>query len=334
MSVVEFRLNLKTPIWPGGEQYVEENIMNRIQQLGRMVSIFIASSILLLGGVKTTEAQPVVHGYNNGPIWEVKSDTNTVYLLGSLHILNPSYYPLTRSFYYAYYDSPNIVFEVDANLLNSKSFPKRLLKKGTYPKGQSLKKNLSRKSYQLLSQRFKTFGVNLRKVNHYKPWLLYLMHYQSQALKLGYAGAYGVDNHFFRKARAVGKKISGLESIDYHISVLDRLSPKTQEALLLETIKEPKEFGREFKKLVKTWHAGDVEDLEFVVEDFKDNPEVHKILIQERNEKWFPQIQSFLTKKENYLVIVGAAHLVGDEGLVNMLLENGYDVRRMDHVLP
>ena len=308
--------------------------MNRTRQLFRIVSIFTALFILLLGGVVRTEAQPVAHGYNHGPIWEVKTENNTVYLLGSIHVLNPSYYPLTRSFYYAYYDSPNIVFEVDANLLNSKSFPKRLVKKGTYPKGQSLKKNLSRKSYQLLSKRFKTFGVNLRKVDHYKPWLLFLRYYQSQAQKMGYVGAYGVDNHFFSKARAVGKKISGLESMDDHIAVLDRLSPQTQEALLLETIKEPKEFGQDLKKLVKTWHVGDVEDLEFVVEDFNDNPEVHKILIQERNQKWLPKIQSFLTKKENYLVIVGAAHLVGEDGLVNMLMESGYQVRRMEHVLP
>jgi len=289
---------------------------------------------LVLGSLTVAQAQPVAHGYNNGPIWEIKSETNTVYLLGSIHILNPSYYPLTRSFYYAYYDSPNIVFEVDANILNSKSFPKRLLAKGKYPKGQSLKKNLSRHSYQLLTKRFGKMGVNLRKVNHFKPWMLYLQYHQSQAQKLGYASAYGVDNHFYKKARAVGKRISGLESLDDHISVLDRLSPKTQETLLLETIKEPTKFGREFKQLVKTWHVGDVEDLEVVVEDFKDNPEVHKILIEERNQKWFPKIQSFLTKKENYLVIVGAAHLVGEEGLVNLAMENGYEIRRMDHVLP
>ena len=176
--------------------------------------------------------------------------------------------------------------------------------------------------------------MNLRKVNHYKPWLVYLMHHQSQAQKMGYADAFGVDNHFFRKARAVGKRISGLESIDYHVSLFDRMSPKAQEAMLLEAFKDPMEFRKEFRQLVKTWHRGDVEDLEFVVEDFKDNPEVYKILIQERNQNWLPKIQSFLTKGENYLVIVGAAHLVSEDGLVNLLMENGYEVRRMDHVLP
>lgn len=308
--------------------------MNRRQPLSTIGSFMIALGVFLLGAVAPSNAEPVAHGYNNGPIWEVKSETNSVYLLGSLHVLNPSYYPLTRSFYYAYYDSPNIVFEVDANLLNSRTFSKRLLKQGTYPKGQSLKKNLSRQSYQLLSKRFTEFGVNLRKVNHYKPWMVYLLHSQSQAKNFGYTGAFGVDNHFFRKARAVGKKISGLESMDYHISLFDRMSPKAQEALLLEAFKDPTEYRKEFRQLVKTWHDGDVEDLEFVVQDFKDNPEVYKILIQERNKKWLPKIQSFLTKRENYLVIVGAAHLVGEDGMVNMLLENGYDVQRMDHVLP
>jgi len=309
-------------------------LRNRKQQFCTISSIVVALCLLTLGSVRKAEAQPVVHGYNNGPIWKIKSDTNTVYLLGSIHTLNPSYYPLTRSFYYAYYDSPNIVFEVDANLLNSKSFPKRLLYKGTYRRGQSLKKNLSRKSYQLLSKRFKAFGVNLRKVNHYKPWLVYLMHHQSQAKKIGYGDTYGVDSHFFKKARAVGKKISGLESLDYHISLFDRMSPQAQEAMLLEAFKDPKDFRKEFRQLVKTWHTGDVEDLEFVVEDFKDNPEVYKILIQERNQKWLPKIMSFLTKEKNYLVIVGAAHLVGENGLVNLLMENGYMVQRMDKVLP
>ena len=309
-------------------------MIDRKKQLGTVNVLGVALCVLILGSVRTAEAEPVAHGYNNGPIWEVKSENNSVYLLGSIHILSPSYYPLTRSFYYAYYDSPNIVFEVDANLLFAKSFPKRFMKKGTYPKGQSLKKNLSRESYQKLSKRLKALGVNIRKVNHYKPWLVYLMHYQLQALKLGYAGAYGVDKHFFSKGRAVGKKISGLESIDYHISVFDRMFPKTQEALLLEAFKDPQEFRKEFKQLVSNWHTGDVEGLEFLVKELKDSPDVYNILLQERNKKWFPKIQSFLTKNENYLVIVGAAHLVGEDGLVNMLMENGYDVRRMDHVLP
>ena len=309
---------------------VQENLFCRFKAYGVM-----ALCLVSIGGPPDkVEAQPVAHGYNNGPIWEIKSGTNTVYLLGSLHILNPSYYPLTRSFYYAYYDSPNIVFEVDANALNSTVFPKRLLAKGTYPKGQNLKRNLSRHSYKLLRKRFKGMGVKLQNVQHYKPWLLYLKYHQAQAQQLGYASAYGVDNHFYRKARAVGKRITGLESLDDHIAVLDRLPSTTQETLLLETIKEPKEYGRKFTQLVRTWHDGDVEDLVEVVEDFKDNPEVHNILIKERNQKWFPKIQSFLTQKENYLVIVGSAHLVGEEGLVNLAMENGYEVRRMDHVLP
>ena len=296
--------------------------------------IWLFSLMWVLGGPQLAQAQPAAHGYNNGPIWEIQSETNTVYLLGSIHILNPSYYPLTRSFYYAYYDSPNIVFEVDASLLNSKSFPKKLIKQGTYPKGQSLKKNVSGRAYRILSKRFKDLGLKLRDVNHYKPWLVYLMYHQIQAGKLGYTGSFGVDNHFFSKARAVGKTISGLESVEYHLSLFDRMSPKTQETLLLEAFKDPKEFGTDFRKLVKTWHKGDVEDLEYVVQDFKESPEVYKILIQERNTKWLPTIESFLTKEENYLVIVGAAHLVGEDGLVNLLMENGHDVRRMDHILP
>jgi uncharacterized protein YbaP (TraB family) len=71
-------------------------------RMSRLGSSFLCLGLLSLCLAIPAEAHKVGKGYNNGPIWKIKTETNTVYLLGSIHALNTAYYPLTRAFYYAY----------------------------------------------------------------------------------------------------------------------------------------------------------------------------------------------------------------------------------------
>ncbi len=258
-------------------------------------------SILVVGFLSLCWASPVAahkigKGYNNGPIWEIKTDTNTVYLLGSIHALNTAYYPLTRGFYYAYYDSPNIVFEIDLNQV------------------------LSGKKSKLLKRK-RTFATSRASQN-------------ALLMKLDFEGKFGVDRHFYWKAKAAGKQILGLESVEYQMSVLDDIILKSQKVMVGKNRKSATRASQRLNQLVEAWHRGDVDMLEHMIEEEKATPEVYQAVYYDRNVKWLSHIESFLGQEENYLVIVGVGHLVGDDGLVKLLADKGHTVRRMVYALP
>lgn len=267
--------------------------MIRISRM-RLSALFIG--LLSLWWAVPVEAHTVGKGYNNGPIWEIKTETNTVYLLGSIHALNSAYYPLTRGFYYAYYDSPNIVFEVDLN------------------------QALTGKKSKLLKRK-RTFATSRTSQN-------------ALLMKLDFSGQFGVDRHFFWKAKAAGKRIFGLESLDYQLSVLDDIILKSQKVLAGRDAQDIRQASRRLNQLVEAWHKGDEDTLGRMIEEEKVSPELYQAVYYDRNMKWLPQIESFLGKNENYLVIVGVGHLVGEDGLVKLLKDKGHAVRRMIYAIP
>ncbi len=265
-------------------------------QMSRLRSSFLCLGLLSLCLAIPAEAHKVGKGYNNGPIWKIKTETNTVYLLGSIHALNSAYYPLTRAFYYAYYDSPNIVFEVDLNQV------------------------LSGKKSKLLKRK-RTFAINRTSQN-------------ALLMKLDFDGKFGVDRHFYWKAKTAGKRILGLESLEYQMSVLDSIILKSQKVMAGKNRQDAKRASQRLNQLVEAWHRGDEDTLGRMIEEEKASPEVYQAVYFDRNMKWLPKVESFIGKNENYLVIVGVGHLVGEDGLVKLLKDKGHTVRRMVYALP
>ena len=86
--------------------------------------------------------------------------------------------------------------------------------------------------------------------------------------------------------------------------------------------------------MVKSWHQGNLEGLEALVETMKTFPLFYEKLLVQRNNNWVPQIEKFLTEEKNVLVIVGAAHLAGEDGLLMLLKDRGHELERMSYVMP
>jgi len=153
-------------------------------------------------------------------------------------------------------------------------------------------------------------------------------------MKLDFAGKYGVDRHFYWKAKAVGKRILGLETLDYQISVLDHIILTSQKMMNGRNRQNAEKASQRLHQLVQAWHKGDEETLAQMIDHEKASPEVYQTVYYDRNMKWLPKIESFIGKEENYLVIVGVGHLVGEDGLVKLLEDKGHTVRRMVYAIP
>lgn len=299
----------------------------------------IAAIVLSFAGAlpDPSPGQVVGDGYNNSLIYKIESGKNTVYLLGSIHVLAEEYYPLTRAFSYAYFDSQKVVFEVDPEILFSPSIQYKFEKAYSLPSGKTLQGVLSSETLALLDEKLKNMGIEWDRVNSLKPWVVTRIVGGTAFSTKKFRRDLGIENYFFRMAKDAGKPTGGLETLEDQLNIEDKMPFRMQERSLREalTIATSRETEKAFLHLVKSWHRGDMKELETIIEtQKKKNPRYHRELLTNRNKRWIPQIESFLQKEENVLVIVGAAHLFGNDGLLHLLSEKGYTPERMSFARP
>ena len=306
-------------------------------QTTRRTRLLLLLLLLLLTGPGMTQGGQVVgNGYNNSLIYKIQSGTNTVYILGSIHVLAEEYYPLTRSFSYAYYNSQKVIFEIDPEILFAPDSFIKYEKQYTFQNGRTLETVLSPKTYTLVKQKLESLGADIQEVKKYKPWVLYLTLSGRFDSSVDFRPELGIENHFYRMAKDSGKPTGGLESIQDQLDVFDTLPLPIQDALLQESlaITGSKEREKAFFRMVKAWHQGRLDGLEQLVETFKSYPLFYKKLLVQRNKNWIPQIEKFLKEDKNVLVIVGAAHLAGKDGLIALLTDKGYQLERVSYAMP
>ncbi len=263
-------------------------------------------------------------------LWKVESGTNTVYALGSLHFFKKEIYPLHKRIESAF-DQANILV-VEANIEDiTKIDIQKLLESAFYLDNETLEKHVSAEVYDLIKKESIRLGLPLELIKKQKPWFLAMVLESMELLKLGFDPNYGIDKYFLSKA--AGKKILELESLDYQIGLLSKFSDQEQEMFLVYTLKDVGIFSQELDKLTQAWISGDAKGLESImtrglIED-KRMSFIYEKLILERNKSMASKIEEFLKTKETYFVIVGAGHLVGNQGIIEILKGKGFYVEQL-----
>jgi uncharacterized protein len=282
--------------------------------------------LLLLESCATTT--PV--GESKSTLWKVQGDHNTVYLLGSIHVLPKQAYPLKPALERAFDDANQIVFEIDLTRFTRKNFHEEFSRTGFYPSGQSLSKKLTPRAIELLNTVLPLYGLSLKKVDRLKPWFLAEI-LSSHTLELmGFSDRLGIDLYFYRKAKSAGKPVLGLETIRDQAEIFDRFNDEQNEQYLLSTLSGLPSYAEMIRQLVSAWKDGDVQLLDRLLNQDKRTDRVtHDALFSRRNSKWLPEIERFAHGNGNYLIIVGAGHLVGDDGVVAQLRQAGYSVQQL-----
>ena len=262
--------------------------------------------------------------------WKVAGKGGAVYLVGSVHLLSSDFYPLPPSLDAAYKDSDLLLEEVDMAELTDPVSQMALLSKGMLPSSTPLDTVISPATYALLTKRAEALGVPAAPFKMLKPWMAALTLVQLEWQQAGFDPQLGLDKHFYDRAKADGKTTQGLETSEYQVSRLDGLSMEQQERLLAESVKELDEERANMKKLVDGWRAGDVAAVErIVLSELKAEPALYQRLLVERNRNWLPKIEALFARPRHALVVVGAAHLVGPDGLIAALKAKGYTVEQL-----
>ena len=200
-----------------------------------------------------------------------------------------------------------------------------LLTRGLLPAGQSLKKVVSASTMDVVTRRVAALGLPLEPLKRFKPWSLALTLLGLEWQKAGFDAELGLDKHFYDRAKAEGKSVQGLETVAFQISRFDEMPMADQDRLLLESLKELDTEVASVTTLANAWKAGDAATVERVVlQDVKSDPLLYRRLVVERNQAWLPKIEALFGRPKPAVVVVGAAHLVGPDGILAALRAKGY----------
>ena len=211
---------------------------------------------------------------------------------------------------------------LEIDLLNEgpAKFQQLLMQKGVNLDGKQLQQQASPETYELTAQRAADLGVDLKLLASFKPWVVALTMVVMELQKLGYDPNSGIDHQLAQRAKQANKPVSGLETAEFQIDFFSRLSPPEQDMFLRRSLLEMDQLEKSVDDMVDAWNRGDVERGEkLFLESMRDYPELKTKLIDERNRRWIPQLEQFLKQDEDILVVVGAAHLVGKEGVIELL---------------
>jgi uncharacterized protein YbaP (TraB family) len=289
-------------------------------------TICLFCSLLLLGACAATDGV----GKSKATLWKVHGDHNSVYLLGSIHVLSKQTYPLKPVLERAFQDADQVAFEIDLARFDQKSFSKEFSRTAYYPPGQSLSSKLTPKTIELLNSVLPSYGLSLKRVEHLRPWFLAEALSSRTLERAGFTTRFGIDIYFYRKAKAAGKPVLGLETLRDQAEIFDQFDDRQNEQYLLSTLSGLPEYVEMIRQLVNAWEDGNVPLLDRLLnQDKQADPITHETLFSRRNSKWVPEIERFAHANGNYLIIVGAGHLVGDDGVVAQLRQAGFSVQQL-----
>ncbi len=265
-------------------------------------------------------------------LWKVRYKSGTVFIFGSIHLAKPEFYPLPAVVEESFNSADVLALEADPANDADPELQKRMLLAAFYPNGETLRQHLSKETYDLAAAEMKEIGLPIEQLGRAKPWFLAITFEVLELQRLGYNPQYGIDRYFAGKARGK-KKIVELESFDYQIRLLNGFNDREQELFLLYTIRDLKTVGKDLDPLIDAWRTGDVKAMSSIVmQTVNESPEllpVFEKLYYRRNIEMADKIAGFLKSGDRYFVVVGAAHLAGNHGIIELLKGNGYKVDQM-----
>ena len=263
-------------------------------------------------------------------VWVVSSGTNTLYLAGSCHVLRAADYPLPPEFDRAYRQASRVTLEVSLAEMQQPEIAAKLNSCAVYTNGTTLQMNLSAKAYARVQAFCRQRDYPLDRLQSSRPWSMAMTLLLMEMQRLNIQPTNGVDCLFDARAHADGKPVEGLETVDDQIGFLTLIDKGLDDDQVIQTMAELEKLETSLSGLVAAWRAGDEKTLQALAHDeFSDSPKLYQALIVDRNRKWIGRIESYLKGPERVMVIVGAAHLVGDDGVVALLRKKGYTVRKL-----
>ena len=309
-------------------------MLNRI-----ILGLFLTLTMLVAvpaaeAAAQTPNAQPGAADAMAGHhlLWKVTGPRGTAYLVGSIHFGTPDMYPLPAEMTRAYEASQALVVEVNLMALDPTQMPQIVAAKALYRDGTTLSKVLTPQTWKELDQVLKKFGTSAQMVERQKPWFVSMTLTSLALRRFGFNEDLGIDNHFMKLANN-NKPIIGLETFQQQLDFLDGFSITEQEQMLKETF-EDIDKGTEFlADTLRAWRTGNAQQVDDLMNEELRNggdadKHMYQVLVADRNVAMVDKLERLLKRGGSYFVVLGAAHFVGKDGIVELLKAKGYQVQQ------
>ena len=263
-------------------------------------------------------------------VWRATDGVSIVYLGGTVHLLRPEDYPLPEEFDQAYAGSSELFFETDISSMNNLSVQAQMLQKLSYSDGRTLKDVLDTETYAALETYTDGVGMPLMMLEQFKPGMIVSTLQVLEFQRMGFTPQ-GVDAFFNTQALTDGKSVGALETLDEQISFLAAMGEGNESEFIMMSLEDLDSKANLMGEMIDAWRAGDSEALRTLLVDdmLARAPAVYDSLLRQRNLRWIPQIEAMFDDPEIEFVLVGAAHLVGADSIVELLRSRGYVVSKL-----
>jgi uncharacterized protein YbaP (TraB family) len=264
-------------------------------------------------------------------LWEYKTASATVYLAGSVHILKQGLYPLPRQLDEAFAVADRLVLEIDSSQYTPQQLQSKVMQFGLLPTGQTLDQVLDADLYAQLDVFTRQFGLPLAQLAMLKPALVTQQLAVLALSSIGYDPTIGVEQYF--TAQANGKTILELESMDFQLDLLMNQPMDIQVQMVRDTLDQMDDFDSVTADLMAAWFSGDDALFQQAFDAQSGASELSaeflRELMDKRNVGMVAKIEQYLQSEGTYLVLVGAAHFIGDKGIIALLEDKGIKGRRI-----
>lgn len=265
------------------------------------------------------------------PVWKASKDGRHVYLGGTFHLLAPTDHPLPSAFEKAYQEADILVFETDMEALSQPEYLNMIMEIMVYSDGRTLRTQLQDDTWDALVAYLESRNLTPESINRYTPVGISLSLALGEMMRIGMSSEAGVDKFYSLKAKRDNKTMLGLEDPEEHIAFIAAIGKQNQDALVKKTLLDIELMETTLVKMKEAWREGDNVFLNnIMVEELQAQfPDIYKIILTERNNSWLPQIEAMTQTEPVEFVLVGAMHLVGDDGIITKLKERGYTLENL-----
>jgi uncharacterized protein YbaP (TraB family) len=260
-------------------------------------------------------------------MWKTERERTTVYLLGSVHALKEDAYPLPPAIDAAFDEAEIVVFEIDLDDMTAAAI--QMMSAGSLEPGTTLEQVVGPEIWTEVEAQVGESGFKPSFFQGMKPWMAALTLTAFELTKQGYLATAGLDTHLAQRADEAGKERHALETAEFQVSLFSELTEEQSLAFLQYSLTDLEHIIPEMDQLYQDWRAGRVEPVEeMLLEGFEEFPDVFQRMVVDRNQAWMPRIEELLGGERNAMIVVGSMHLVGEQGLVELLRDKGYTVEQ------
>ncbi len=266
------------------------------------------------------------------PVWKVSKGEQFLFIGGTIHMLSKKDYPLPKGFELAFQLSEDLVFETDIDGVNSVSTQMKFLPVLMYQDERTLESTLKKSTYTQLTNYLKARNLPISMFNKFTPAGLNTSLVVMELQNMGISSEGGVESHFNQRAKAAQKDVAWLESIEQQVALFDRMNALDADMVVTQTLRDVAKLEQEWPRLLAAWRTGNLAEIMQLglAEMLNETPELYQFMLAERNQNWLPKIKQQLATPEIEFVLVGALHLAGQDSVLKMLIEEGYQVKQLD----